>query len=78
MGFYRNLYNILGWEYYGKREQFDDHQKHLKYKLNNEIIFKFYCKEKTKIKKEQRQRDITEFNKWRMNNEFKSIIQSIH
>ena len=78
MGFYRTLYYLFGWDYYGKSEMFDEKQRHLKYKLNNEIIFRKYVKSKELEKRIKRQKDIAEFNKYRLNNEFKFTVQMVN
>lgn len=39
MGVWRLIYNILGYEYYGRKEQAEiDKQKHLKYLMCQELL----------------------------------------
>lgn len=60
MGFYRTIYNILGWDYFGTKESEQyKKQTRLKYLLHkelhntdiNKMLFKICCNRKKKIRK---------------------------
>lgn len=37
MGFWRSVYYVIGWEYYGSKERWEDHQKRQKYLLCEQL-----------------------------------------
>jgi len=76
-GYKRSIYNLFGWEYYGELERYQEKQKHLKYKLNNEIKFKFYVKQKAIENKKKRQIQESEFFKYKMQIELMALFDLV-